>query len=70
MNYKEQKSLSDFRKHARIKLINYYNTTVDDFNNTIINCLIYNKKTRIVALFKEHLILDDISEFLRRSYTY
>ncbi len=68
MNYKEQKSLSDFKKHVRRKLVNYYNTTVEEFNNTIIDCLIYNEKTRIVAIFKEHLILDDISEFLRRLY--
>ena len=30
----------------------------------------YNEKMRIVALFKDYLIFDDLTEFLKRSYTY
>ena len=34
----------------------------------IINNIIYNEKTHIVAIFKDYLILDDCSEFLKRYY--
>lgn len=30
----------------------------------------YNEKVRVVSLFKDYLIYDDMTEFLRRSYTY
>ena len=33
------------------------------------NNIIYNEKTRVVALFKDYLITDDSSEFLKRYYT-
>jgi hypothetical protein len=34
----------------------------------ILNDLIYNENTRIVSIFKDYLIFDDITEFLRRFY--
>lgn len=41
-----------------------------DFNNLkIVNDLIYNENTHVVSIFKDYLILDDINEFLKRSYT-
>ena len=30
----------------------------------------YNEKVRVVSLFKDYLIYDDLTEFLKRSYTY
>ena len=36
----------------------------------VTNNIIYNEKTHIVAKFKDYLIIDDISEFLKRYYTY
>ena len=42
----------------------------EDFNNLkVVNDLIYNENTHIVSIFKDFLILDDINEFLKRSYT-
>jgi hypothetical protein len=33
-----------------------------------VNSLIWSGPTHLVAVFKDHLILDDINEFLRRFY--
>lgn len=30
----------------------------------------YNEKVRVVCMFKDYLIYDDLTEFLKRSYTY
>ena len=34
----------------------------------IINDIIYNENTHIVSVFKDYLIFDDVSEFLKRHY--
>ena len=39
------------------------------YGSVVINNIIYNEKTHIVALFKDYLISDDLSEFLKRFYT-
>ena len=39
------------------------------YGSIVINNIIYNEKTNIVATFKDYLISDDISEFLKRYYT-
>jgi hypothetical protein len=39
-----------------------------NFNSKVINDIIYNEKSNIVATFKDYLILDDTSEFLKRFY--
>jgi len=46
-----------------------YSTNRDYYNLKIVNDLIYNENTHIVSIFKDYLILDDINEFLKRSYT-
>lgn len=38
-------------------------------NLKTVNDLIYNEPTKSVSIFKDYLILDDINEFLKRSYT-
>jgi hypothetical protein len=43
-------------------------TTVDYYNVKVINDVIYNEPTHIVSVFKDYLIYDDISEFLKRVY--
>lgn len=45
-----------------------YKFTPKEHNNKLINELVYNEKSHIVAIFKEFLILDDNSEFLKRFY--
>ena len=39
------------------------------YGSVVINNIIYNEKTHIVALFKDYLISDDLTEFLKRFYT-
>lgn len=46
-----------------------YTTDIDYYNSLLINYIIYNDKVHIVTLFKDYLILDDRSEFLKRYYT-
>ena len=39
------------------------------YSTTLINNIIYNQKTHLVAEFKDYLIIDDFSEFLKRYYS-
>ena len=41
---------------------------MDYYNVKVVNDIIYNDETHLVSMFKDYLILDDISEFLKRSY--
>ena len=40
------------------------------YNVKIINDIIYNENTNVVCIFKDYLIFDDVSEFLKRFYNY
>ncbi|CDW88617.1 UNKNOWN [Stylonychia lemnae] len=46
-----------------------YSSNREYYNLKIVNDLIYNENTHIVSIFKDYLILDDINEFLKRSYS-
>ena len=41
---------------------------MDYYNVKVVNDIIYNDETHLVSLFKDYLIYDDISEFLKRFY--
>ena len=45
-----------------------YLTSREYYNTKIINDVIYNENTHIVSVFKDYLIFDDVSEFLKRQY--
>ena len=45
-----------------------YLTSKEYYNVKIINDIIYNEQTRVVSVFKDYLIYDDISEFMKRYY--
>ena len=62
---------STFNLHSQTtaKLYAKYKLSHLQYGSTIINNIIYNEKSHIVALFKDFLILDDTSEFLKRYYT-
>ena len=45
-----------------------YMTSRDLYNVKIVNDIIYNENTHIVSVFKDFLIYDDVSEFLKRFY--
>lgn len=42
---------------------------MDYYNVKVVNDIIYNDTTNLVSVFKDYLIYDDISEFLKRRYT-
>ncbi|CAI2379752.1 unnamed protein product [Moneuplotes crassus] len=46
-----------------------YLTGMDYYNVKVVNDIIYNDTTNLVSVFKDYLIYDDISEFLKRIYT-
>jgi len=46
-----------------------YLTSREYYNTKIINDVIYNENTHTVSVFKDYLIFDDVSEFLKRQYT-
>lgn len=45
-----------------------YRFTPEDYDYKQVNEIIYNEKSHFVATFKENLIVDDCSEFLKRFY--
>ena len=45
-----------------------YSIPCNFYGKLIINNIIYNEKTHIVAKFKDYLVVDDLSEFLKRFY--
>eukprot|EP01022_Parablepharisma_sp_SALTPOND_P023445 TRINITY_DN495_c0_g1_i2.p1 TRINITY_DN495_c0_g1~~TRINITY_DN495_c0_g1_i2.p1 ORF type:complete len:756 (+),score=40.76 TRINITY_DN495_c0_g1_i2:2154-4421(+) len=49
-------------------LASKYMTKLEAYNAKVINDIIYNENTHIVSVFKDYLIYDDISEFLKRYY--
>lgn len=52
----------------KLNLNKKYLTSREYYNVKIINDIIYNEQTHIVSVFKDYLIFDDISEFLKRFY--
>ena len=57
------------RQIAYTKLFKKYTSGNFSYNKILANNLIYNDSCRIVARFKDFLIFDDNTEFLRRFYT-
>jgi len=47
-----------------------YIPSQDTYNSKVITELVYNENTHIVVTFKDYLIYDEITEFLKRSYAY
>lgn len=74
MNPEECKFCSGLARSKSLKgvihenLNSKYLTSRDFYNVKIINDIIYNECTHIVSIFKDYLIYDDISEFLKRFY--
>ena len=46
-----------------------YLTSREYYNSKIVTDIIYNETTHTVSVFKDYLIFDDVSEFMKRSYT-
>lgn len=63
-----QKYLYHIEKNIFSLLRKKYLLKNDYYGAVIINNIIYNEKTHLVAKFKDYLIEDDFSEFLKRYY--
>ena len=60
--------MSSLKKYIYLKFNNYYSNEKDFYNIKIINEIICNESTHIVAEFKDYLINGDTSEFLQKYY--
>ena len=69
---KDNNNISRYALEKRImsNLSNKYNSNNKDgtLNQMIVNALIFNKNSHIVAIFKDSMIWDYIDEFLKRFY--
>ena len=45
-----------------------YTTTTEFYNSRVVHDIMYNENNQIVWIFKDYLILDDLTEFLKRYY--
>jgi hypothetical protein len=43
-----------------------YNWSTEEYQTKIINDMVFDEKKRIVSIFKDFLLLDETSDFLRR----
>ena len=62
-------SLSTIEKKVRLNLIKSYATDSNFYNTKVINEIICDDSSHIVALFKDYLIYGDYSEFIQCSYS-
>lgn len=60
---------NDLFNFVNLNLQKKYLTSKDYYNVKVINDIIYNEDCHIVSVFKDYLIKDDLSEFLRRFYS-
>ena len=73
INYEQPKSSYNFNQQTYFKIIhkflfNKYSIVSHLYNKMISNQIIYNSKAKIVAVFKDYLIMDENAEFLKRYY--
>jgi hypothetical protein len=45
-------------------------TSQDYYNSKVTSDIMYNEPRHIVSIFKDYLIYDDFSEYLKRSYRF
>ena len=68
INHNKISNMLNLERYVFIKFNNFYSNEEDFYNIKIINEIICNETTHIVALFKDNLINGDNSEFLQKSY--
>ena len=70
--YEHQQKKGDFKyleKYVHKHFINFYKNTKNDYNIRMIDDILNNESTHLVAEFKDYLIMGDITEFLQKSYS-
>ena len=69
--YDYQLRKDDFKfleKYVHKYFITFYKNSKNDFNIRMIDDILNNESTHLVAEFKDYLIMGDITEFLQKSY--
>ena len=61
-------SKKSIEKNVYKKLNKKYKKMTSEYNSYKISNIMFNDKTHLVSLFKEHLIMNDRAEFLKRYY--
>ena len=67
-NRRQIGKLKYIEKYAHKYLISFYKNTINDYNIRMIDDILNNESTHLVAEFKDYLIMGDITEFLHKSY--
>ena len=70
--YSYQLRKEDFKfleKYVHKYFITFYKNSKNDFNIRMIDDILNNESTHLVAEFKDYLIMGDITEFLQKSYS-
>ena len=69
--YGYQRKKGDFKyiqKYVHKQFINLYKNSKNDYNARMIDDILNNESTHLVAEFKDYLIMGDLTEFLHKSY--
>ena len=69
--YKHQRKKRDlkyFEKYVHNYFMSFYQNNNDDYNIRMIEDILNNESTHLVAEFKDYLIIGDLTEFLQKSY--
>ena len=69
--YDHQRKKGNFKyieKYVHKYFLNFYRNTKNDYNVRMIEDILNNESTHLVAEFKDYLIMGDITEFLQKSY--
>ena len=64
-----KKSLKYFEKLINERLHKKYKTDINKYNNNIIENILVNDKSHLVATFKDLLVINDDCEFFKKYYT-
>lgn len=67
-NIQYKKTINNLKKRLTKIFSHRYQSDKIEHNVKLINEIIFNEKVLIVAKFKDYLILDDNSEFLKRYF--
>lgn len=64
-------SFKNINYHSKINdnLREKYTTTTEFYNAKVVHDIMYNESVQIVSIFKDYLILDDLTEFFKRPYS-
>jgi hypothetical protein len=65
INRNDELFVQNLLKKTKSKMANY-NCGDGDYNKFIVNDIIYDEQKRLVSVFKEYLLWDETSDFLRR----